>query len=314
MTMAMPMFSFITSPSRPSSKRRALMIVGNDVFSRWSDFVGSQDRLSTVEAFGQSRRRIRLQATKTQRRHEQISCEPALAALTPVTGKNDVDLPLADRFRQRREQPGRSEVTVVFRNLVFQDEVVAERVPGQLRNRAVVLVQVLPVMREHEVRKYVPLQVLEAFFYRGTLVGKETVGELVNRHAFFASAEEKAPSSQARFLGAQRRRTEHDPVHRQAGVLFQQAKQRSAASDLDVVAMGSQAEHHSQIPGVSAQADREHDARPQQPSPPKPWRSSSATLPRAFQTCHGAVPCSYIWSKVILSLKVSIASQKPSCL
>jgi hypothetical protein len=120
----------------------------------------------------------------------------------------------------------------------------------------VILVEVVPVMREYEVRRYVPLQAFEAFLYRSSVVREEAVGEIMNRHELLARAREKALSSQARFLGSKRRRTEHNPMHRQAGVFLHEAKKRSATSDLDVVAVGSQAKYYSQIIGVSAQANR----------------------------------------------------------
>ena len=57
---------------------------------------------------------------------------------------------------------GPPEVTVVLRDLVLEDQVVAQRVPGQLADEPVVLVEVVPRVGEDEVRIDVALERLEA--------------------------------------------------------------------------------------------------------------------------------------------------------
>ena len=56
---------------------------------------------------------------------------------------------------------GRPEVAVDLRNLVLEDQVVAERVPRQLAGEPVILVEVVPGVREHELRVDAALQILE---------------------------------------------------------------------------------------------------------------------------------------------------------
>ena len=54
--------------------------------------------------------------------------------------------------RQRHEHVRHAEVAVELGNFVFEDQVIAERVPGQLVDDAVVLVQIVPAVREDHVR------------------------------------------------------------------------------------------------------------------------------------------------------------------
>ena len=63
------------------------------------------------------------------------------------------DLVLADVLRKRHEQIGAPEVAVIFHDLVFEDHVVAPGVPGQLRDETVVLVPVVVVVGQNEVRR-----------------------------------------------------------------------------------------------------------------------------------------------------------------
>ena len=59
------------------------------------------------------------------------------------------------------EDVRRAEVAVVLRDLVLEDQVVAERVPRQLRSQAVVLMQIRAAVREDQVRRDLRLQLLE---------------------------------------------------------------------------------------------------------------------------------------------------------
>src|SRR6202171_4906638 len=52
------------------------------------------------------------------------------------------------RFVQRRKCIGGTQISVVFGNFVFQDEVIAKRVPGQFIEQAMVLVQVMTIVGE----------------------------------------------------------------------------------------------------------------------------------------------------------------------
>ncbi len=86
----------------------------------------------------------------------------------------------ADRLVERDETVRRAEVAVELRNLVLQNQVIPERVPGQIRQHAVILVPVVPIVRQHEVRS-TRLQRLEDRLDLGAVVGEEAVAEAVER-------------------------------------------------------------------------------------------------------------------------------------
>ena len=67
----------------------------------------------------------------------------------------------ATHLVDRDEDVWLAEIAVVLRDLVLEDQVVAERVPGQVARRAVILVEVASGVREDDVRIDLALERLE---------------------------------------------------------------------------------------------------------------------------------------------------------
>ena len=109
---------------------------------------------------------------------------------------------LAELSLERHENAGLPEVTVVFGNLVFQDQMIAKCVPGQFRDQAVVLMSVFPVVRENEVRRDCLLQIFENALISAPTNGMKPSGKLFSRGPF--SRAEPANSSAARRASASR--------------------------------------------------------------------------------------------------------------
>src|SRR5262245_18669397 len=76
------------------------------------------------------------------------------------------------------KEVGGSDVAIVFRDLIFEDQVISKGVPSELRYQAVVLVQVLAVVGEDDIRGDRLLERLEELLYLGPQVRKETVLEV----------------------------------------------------------------------------------------------------------------------------------------
>ena len=55
------------------------------------------------------------------------------------------------RLVERDEAVGRAEIAVEFRDLVFENPVIPKRVPGQVREQAVILMAVVPVVGQHQI-------------------------------------------------------------------------------------------------------------------------------------------------------------------
>ena len=75
------------------------------------------------------------------------------------------------------EQVRSPEVAVVLRNLVLEDQVVTERVPGQLARQAVILMEVAALVGEDHVRRDLGLQILEERLDLAAVVRQEAVAK-----------------------------------------------------------------------------------------------------------------------------------------
>ena len=71
-----------------------------------------------------------------------------------------LDLAPAGGLVQRHEAVRRAEIAIVLGNLVLQDQVVAERIPGQIGDQPMVLMPIVAIVREDQVRDAPPLQAL----------------------------------------------------------------------------------------------------------------------------------------------------------
>ena len=111
----------------------------------------SDGELAPVEALGQAARRSRLHPAQPQQREEEVFREPLLRPLRAEALEQCLDLAPRDRLLEVDEDVGRAEVAVVLGDLVLEDQVVAEGVPGQLGDEPVVLVAVVVGVREDEV-------------------------------------------------------------------------------------------------------------------------------------------------------------------
>src|SRR6185503_15479699 len=106
---------------------------------------------------------------------EELFGEPALSALALERVENVAHLPPADLVVQVNEQVRRAEVSVELRDLVLEDHVVPKRLPGELRDQPVILMPILPVMGEDEVRGRLPLDLLEEALHRFARIREEAV-------------------------------------------------------------------------------------------------------------------------------------------
>ena len=95
--------------------------------------------------------------------------------LSACVGKQDtqvLNLPVAGRPVERNEGVGRAQITVVLRDLVFENQVIPERIPGQVRHQPMVLMQVVAGMREDHVGPTAAGELVEAVLQFGAAYGK----------------------------------------------------------------------------------------------------------------------------------------------
>ena len=175
---------------------------------------------------------------------------------------SSVDLLLRDRRGQRHEEVRRPEVAVELRDLVLEDQVVAERVPGQLAGKPVVLVEVVAGVGEDELRVDPALQLLEELLDLAARVGEEAVPEPVDLDARRARRRRGRPAALAR---ASSPRSPEAASTTQStsrpGFERVERQQRSAAADLDVVGVAADREHATQRLSRATGSALEHQQR-----------------------------------------------------
>src|SRR4029079_14859206 len=183
-------------------------------------------------------------------------------------------------------------------DLVLEHDVIPEGVPRQLADEAVVLVQVVARVREHEVRSNARLELLERVLHIGSRVREVSVAETehVDRALGRVPEEQlRAPACLVRPLAT---RGEDDPLHGEAWVRPDEREDGAAAADLEVVRVGADREHATD--GLTArEAEGEHH----------PTGDSAGSRPTRS---HGARPESKSPSSHCLSLIVSIGPKNPS--
>ena len=125
---------------------------------------------------GEAARPAGLDPAQPQQGPEGVVAEPGPPGLAGEALAQQLDLALAALRLQGHEQVGLAEVALVLGDLVLQDQVAAEGVPGQLGDQPVVLVPVLEPVGEDQVGVDLGLEPLEALLH-GRAVGEEAVPE-----------------------------------------------------------------------------------------------------------------------------------------
>src|ERR1700738_2946350 len=141
----------------------------------------SQHRFAAVESFGITAWSIALHSSQPHKRKKCFLLKPAFAMLRLKCIHNAMNFLLAGLYLKRNEHAGLSQGSVIFRNLVFQNQMISERMPSQFGNQAVILMRVIPIVTKNEVRGHVPFQLFENSFYFSAHKWHESVGETLQK-------------------------------------------------------------------------------------------------------------------------------------
>src|ERR1039457_3621456 len=200
----------------------------------------SQHQLAAVESFGVAAGSIAFHPAQPHEGKKRVLLKPGFGILG-LEGIHDVtDLLLAHFRLERHEHARLSQVTVVFRNLVFQNQMVPKCIPGQFRDQTMVLVRVLAVVSEDEVRGYC-FQVLENCLHFGTHKWHETVRESLQQWSLQIAGIDKHGGSAFGLDLPDSNGAENHPVKHRAWVLFRQPQNRATTTNFYIVGMGAQA-------------------------------------------------------------------------
>ena len=119
----------------------------------------------------------------------------------------------ANRLAQRNEKIWGAEIAVIFRDFVLQDHVIAIRVPRQLAQEPVILVQVVAEMRENQIRFKGTFQLLKIVLNLAADIGQKAVTKGLNHDGFLWSVAQERCRTRFRFAGTFGIRAEDDPIN-----------------------------------------------------------------------------------------------------
>jgi hypothetical protein len=96
----------------------------------------------------------RFHSPKTHQGEKGITVEPMLGALGEKEFLQIFHFFVRQRFADLHEAIRGTEVTVIFWNFVFQQQVIPECVPGQIRDQAMILMAIVAEMSKNQVGIY----------------------------------------------------------------------------------------------------------------------------------------------------------------
>src|SRR5579871_624097 len=197
--------------------------------------------LACIEAFRKSRIGARLDAAQPHQAQKGGICEPIFCRLGRISLAQESYLFLAQGLFERNEYARRPQVGIELRNLVFEDQMIPERVPREFVDHAVVLVPIALAVREDQVGLTQFFQFLELLLDSGAFIREKAVSKRPNNHVLARGIFQKQPCPAKSFLAPLGRRAKYHPIDMAATKFRQKAQDRASASNLDIVAMGSKA-------------------------------------------------------------------------
>src|SRR5215469_2120744 len=226
------------------------------------------DRLAAIKAFSKSAFGLCFHPPDSKNGAKRIFGKPWLAGLGVERTQNVRDLTLAKRLIETHEEIGCSPIAIVLRNFIFEDQVIPEGVPRQLRNQPVILMEIVAMVSEDEIGLKIALDRLHEFLDGPPLVREKTVAKASNYNARPSRCLEKQPRGLAGFSFSLRRGTENDPVELEIGIFPRQAKNRAAATDLNIVAVRAKTQNLANSSLCIAQAQIKHAGCRREPCGP----------------------------------------------
>src|SRR4029079_15182946 len=198
-------------------------------------WTSSQRQLPAVECLCVSACRDRLDPTETHEPAERLLGEPRLRPLTHERFEDRADLSLDVREVERDVDVGTPEVAVELRDLVLENQLIAERLICELGQEPVVLVPICLVAGEDGVRCSIGTEYVEALFQLRRDVRKVALPERLHLDAAIRAGAEERLGAQPRLRSSVRLSTEDDPSNLERRIRLEEAENGPSAADLDVV-------------------------------------------------------------------------------
>ncbi len=190
-----------------------------------------------MKCFSELRRRLGLHSANASDRFEQLGLIPVTAFLRGKKVRDDLLFLGHDFRRDADERIGLTKVTVIFWNFIFQNEPATKQGVTQFTHDSMILVGVVSVMRENQVRLNVGELFVKESLDRSILFGKESVREGLRDDVFARDIRQDVFSASRRFYTAGFITTQDDPIDVNVTSPLDDSHQGTDAPDLNVVTM-----------------------------------------------------------------------------
>src|SRR5437879_1239927 len=152
------------------------------------------------------------------------------------------------------------QVAIPLGDLVLQNQVIAERLPDDVRDDPVILVAVVAAMRENHVRRKRSLDRFEHLLDLAQGGGEVAIAELVDVDLARSSpGQELAGALPGLALAGSSGAAEDDPMTVHVAPCREEGEDRAATADLDVVGVGAETKDPER---ARRQSERKHRALP----------------------------------------------------
>ena len=159
----------------------------------------------------------------------------------PKCAHQQIDLAPERSCRNWHVDIGLTHIAVPFRNLVFENEMISKRIPGQASDLAMVLMRVVSPMRED----HIGIDARASSASNHDLIASPCSGKKPSRKAItsicvLAAAARKSAADALASCSRSPAAAEHAPMNVEANAALDQAEKRRAGADLDIIRMGAQ--------------------------------------------------------------------------
>ncbi len=182
---------------------------------------------------------------------EGLSGKPLPASLAGKFIHKITDLFVAYGLSQRNKDIRLPEISVILRNFKFEYLMMTKGIPRQVRYHSMILMQVVPIVREDQIRAYPLFKTFKETLDLFTPVGKEAFFELFRDNGLLLRVSEKSPCAGQRLTPPLPRRAQYHP--RDVAILAgaQETKDRATTTNFDVVGVRPQTQHRQRlVPGT----------------------------------------------------------------
>jgi hypothetical protein len=174
-------------------------------------------QLTAVKALGKTSWRICLDTAKAHQPQKKILGEPLLVTLGSEEAHEKLHFAFRNGFGKRNEKIRLPQIGVVLWNLVFENEMVAESIPGKFREQAVVLMEIMPEMSKDQIWRKGPFNIFKRLFDGSAKIRKKAVAKGFHNDGALPDASEKSIGALFGFSSPLRIRTENEPVNLKMG-------------------------------------------------------------------------------------------------